>query len=74
MIELKKCSCGGTPHLNSWEVQEDDEGNYTFDMYYVKCENCKKAIPELQFTEEDAVQIWNNYVADNLKTELENKK
>ena len=45
-------------------IAEDDEWKYTFEMYYVRCcnEECdNRYLPdhELSYTEEDAIEVWN---------------
>lgn len=67
---IKRCECGGLADIHSWEIEEDD-GQYTFDMYYVECERCHKRIPILQFMEEDAIKLWNELYADMPTEKLE---
>lgn len=71
---MKQCDCGGMPMIISVEIQEDDEGKYTFEQYFIECNRCHKATPELQFTEEDAEKIWDNEVANIPKYVLEGKR
>lgn len=63
--------CGSEGVCSTWEIEEDDEGKYTFEMYYCRCSNynCPNKIDELQFTEEDASEEWNklNYVIDTIE-------
>lgn len=70
-MKIKSCDCGGKAEVHSWEIEEDDEGEYTFDMYYVECEECHKRIPILQFMEEDAIKLWNELYADMPREKLE---
>lgn len=70
-MKIKSCDCGGKAKVHSWEIEEDDEGEYTFDMYYVECEKCHKRIPILQFIEEDAIKLWNEFYADMPREKLE---
>ena len=70
-MTIKRCECGGIAEVHSWEIEEDDEGEYTFDMYYVECEECHKRIPILQFTEDDAINQWHETYADIPKEKLE---
>lgn len=71
MMKIKLCDCGGKAEVHSWEIEEDDEGEYTFDMYYVECEECHKRIPILQFMEEDAIKLWNELYANMPREKLE---
>lgn len=68
---IKRCECGGLADIHTWEIEEDDEGQYTFDMYYIECERCHKRNLVLELTEEDAVQLWNRTYADIPKKKLE---
>lgn len=68
---LKSCNCGSSAEVHSWEIEEDDNGEYTFDMYYVECDECHKRIPILQFMEEDAIKLWNELYADMPREKLE---
>ena len=58
-IKIKPCcKCGGRAVLVPVERQEDDEGKYTFDMFYVECVNCGNST-DCEYTEEDAMNEWN---------------
>ena len=70
-MEIKSCYCGGQAEVHSWEMEEDDEGEYIIDTYYVECEKCHKRIPILQFMEADAINQWNEIYADMPKEKLE---
>lgn len=70
MTTPKLCECGGTPEVRTWEFEEDDEGKYTIDLYFVKCSKCHKGSHLLDFTDEDAVVLWNESYADMPKDEL----
>lgn len=70
-MTIKRCECGGIADIHTWEIEEDDEGQYTFDMYYVECDECHKRISILQFTEDDAINQWNETYADIPKEKLE---
>lgn len=56
--QLKPCKCGGKAVLKTAEIQEDDEGLYTFEMYFVECEICDEET-DCEFTEADAINVWN---------------
>lgn len=62
ILPCKKCS--SEARIAYWEVAEDDEGKYTFEMYFVKCcnEDCDNwYLPDkLYYTEQDAIDAWNN--------------
>ena len=55
--------CGSEARIAYWEIAEDDEGKYTYEMYFVKC--CKEEcdnwyLPnKLYYTEQDAIDAWN---------------
>ena len=70
-MNMKRCECGGIADIHTWEIEEDDEGQYTFDMYYVEYDKCHKRIPILQFMESDAINQWNEMNADIPKEKLE---
>ncbi len=58
-IKIKHCcKCGGRAVLVTVERQEDDEGKYTFDMFYIECVNCGNST-DCEYTEEDAMNEWN---------------
>ena len=68
---IKKCECGGTAEVCTWEIEEDDEGEYTIDMYYVECTRCHKRSLVLEFMEDDAIALWNRSYAHIPKQKLE---
>lgn len=70
-MKIRSCNCGGKAEVHSWEIEEDDEGEYTFDMYCVECDECHKRIPILQYTKEDAIEQWNALYANMPKEKLE---
>lgn len=63
--EIVRCKlCGSEAGIAYLEIQEDDEGKYTFEKYYVKCCNdeCDNwYLPdyELSYTKHDAIEVWN---------------
>lgn len=71
MTSLKLCECGGIPEVRTWEIEEDDEGEYTIDMYFVECTRCHKRSLVLELTEEDAITLWNRSYAHVPKQTLE---
>lgn len=73
-MNMKQCECGGIPALIEVEIEEDDSGEYTFEMYYVRCDKCGKTTPELEFSEENAIKIWNEQFADIPKDKMESRK
>lgn len=58
-MKINKCSCGFEAVLKNLELEEDDEGRYTVDVYIVECNNCG-LYTRPEFTEEDAIISWNN--------------
>ena len=62
--EIKCKFCGGIAKMHTYEVYEDDEGNYSFEMFYIKCDNCGKSTNS-EFLPKDAIEKWNNGELDN---------
>lgn len=64
-LEILPCKlCGSQARIAYVEIAEDDEWKYTFEEYYVRCcnEECDNYyVPdhELSYTEEDAIEVWN---------------
>lgn len=56
--------CGSEARIAYFEIAEDDEGNYTYEEYFVKCcnEECDNwYLPDkLHYTEQNAIDAWNN--------------
>lgn len=64
-LKILPCKvCGSQARIACVEIAEDDDWKYTFEMYYVRCcnEECDNYyVPdhELSYTEEDAIEVWN---------------
>ena len=57
--KIRKCDCGENPIIKEFEVEEDEK--YTFYMYYIECNICKKHTA-LNFIVDDAIKDWNDYL------------
>ena len=66
--------CGSEARVAYIEIAEDDEGKYTYEMYYVKCctEYCDNwYLPdhELDYSEEAAIDTWNRLQSEDRDVE-----